>query len=157
MAVAPEPGAKKFAFRPLEKIRIGNFHHIGEAPGKVFRFNDEKGVERSQVVDGCHRLCITPAIVCSGWSIHHVKIMGTPKAWLLKRRRQFDERLPMNGFVSCVNRISWGIGQKSPFLRVCVEFIGIMPLRRGVSILLTSSPTIKKPGGISSARLEGGG
>src|SRR3954469_3557032 len=36
---APEPGAEKLAFGPLEKIRIRNLHHIGRSPREIFRLN----------------------------------------------------------------------------------------------------------------------
>src|SRR5262245_5657148 len=45
----PKSGAQKLALRALEKIRIGNFHHVGQPPGKVFRLDNK------EIFEGCHR------------------------------------------------------------------------------------------------------
>src|SRR5437763_11109341 len=57
----PEPRTQNFALGPLQKIRIGDFHHIGWSPREVFWLNYKVGLNRDYGWR-CHHLLTAPKI-----------------------------------------------------------------------------------------------
>src|SRR5262249_31701812 len=45
----PEPGAKKLAFGPLKKIRVGDFHDVRKSPTEIVRFDQTIAINRFHV------------------------------------------------------------------------------------------------------------